>query len=79
MITAQKCTCIIQKTFITFTHFSITVSLSDLLGGDSATLSAVPAWLLSILGLISFGLICVILVIVCMRQQMFCFGGKSFK
>ncbi|KAI6176729.1 hypothetical protein M3Y97_00830400 [Aphelenchoides bicaudatus] len=55
----------------------ITVSLADLLGGGSSNLSAVPTWLLTILGVIAFGLVCVILVIVCMRQQLFCFNDEK--
>jgi hypothetical protein len=57
--------------------FRITVSLSDLLGVDGSDLGSVPAWLLTILGIITFGLVAVIVVIVCMRQQLFCFGGES--
>ena len=56
----------------------ISVSLRDLLG-VGAELGGVPTWLLTLLILIAVGLVCVISVIVCMRQQLFCFNGKRAK
>ncbi|KAI6235710.1 Ig-like domain-containing protein [Aphelenchoides besseyi] len=55
----------------------ITVSLRDLLGVDGSDLAGIPSWILTILGLIALGLVCVFAVIICMRQQLLCFNEEK--
>ncbi|KAI6241599.1 hypothetical protein M3Y99_00320100 [Aphelenchoides fujianensis] len=55
----------------------ITVSLRDLLGDNGSELSGVQSWLLFAFGLMAIGLICVVGVIICMRQQLLCFNEEK--
>ncbi|KAI6225310.1 hypothetical protein M3Y99_01352200 [Aphelenchoides fujianensis] len=55
----------------------ITVSLRDLLGDKGSELSGVQSWLLFAFGLMAIGLICVVGVIICMRQQLLCFNEEK--
>ncbi|KAI1731964.1 ImmunoGlobulin-like Cell adhesion Molecule family [Ditylenchus destructor] len=51
----------------------IPVRLADLLGVSNSELSGVPTWLIVLFAVVAAGLILVVIVIICMRWQLFCF------
>ncbi|VDN32223.1 unnamed protein product [Gongylonema pulchrum] len=49
------------------------VPLGDLFGGQSAAISSFPGWLVALLMLLIIGALLLLLVMFCIRRNLFCF------